>query len=102
MPRPKKCRLVNEYPHIAYFKPRGIPLRHLKEVVLSVDEYEALRLADLDGMNQEEASRIMNVSRQTFGRILEKARRTIADALVNGKAICIEGGEFKMTKGEVP
>ncbi len=66
----------------------------LEEVVLSVDEREALRLADLLGMSHEDAGREMGVSRATFGRIVENARKTIADAMINGKAIMIEGGSF--------
>jgi predicted DNA-binding protein (UPF0251 family) len=79
-----------------YFKPRGIPLSMLEEVILSVDEFEAVRLADLDGLYQEQAAEKMNVSRQTFGRIIESAHKKVADALVRGKALKIEGGEFEM------
>lgn len=64
----------------------------LEEVVLHVDEYEALRLADLEGLYQEEAALRIGVSRQTFGRLIESARRKTADAVVNGKALRIEGG----------
>jgi len=85
-------RTVGMVPNVVYFKPRGVPLRMLEEVVLGVDEVEALRLADLEGLSQEETGGRMNVSRQTTGRILEEARRKVADALVNGKALRIEGG----------
>jgi predicted DNA-binding protein (UPF0251 family) len=84
-------------PGARYFKPRGIPLRELEDVTVTVDELEAIRLADLEGLYQEEAAKKMNVSRQTFGRIVESAHRKIADALINGKALRIEGGEIEMT-----
>lgn len=96
MARPKKHRTVAFNPDISYFKPRGIPMRDLSEVCLTVDELEAIRLADLVGMSHEEAGRQMNVSRATFGRIVQQARRVISDALVNGKAINVEGGNYKM------
>jgi len=76
-------------PKADLFKPRGIPISDLEQVGLDADELEALRLADLLGLNQREAGRVMEVSRPTFGRILGRARRKIADALVNGKAIQI-------------
>jgi uncharacterized protein len=96
MARPKKHRTVAFNPDISYFKPRGIPMRDLSEVRLTVDELEAIRLADLIGMSHEEAGRQMDVSRATFGRIVQKARRVVSDALVNGKAINVEGGNYKM------
>lgn len=74
-------------------KPAGIPARELETVCLGYDEAEALRLADLEGLYQDAAARSMGVSRQTFGRIIESARRKSADALLNGKALRIEGGE---------
>jgi predicted DNA-binding protein (UPF0251 family) len=86
-------------PDINYFKPRGIRMRDLSEVRLGVDEREAIRLADLLGMSHEEAGRQMHVSRATFGRIIERARRVVADALINGKAINVEGGNYKMVDG---
>ena len=92
MARPKCCRLVKGEPRQNYFKPRGIPLIELEEVILGVDELEALRLADLDGLYHAEAAERMHVSRPTFGRIIEAARRKVAEALVNGKALKIEGG----------
>lgn len=92
MVRPKCPRQVNSMPGSTYFKPRGIPVTALEEVVLSDDEFEAIRLADYEGLYQEAAAERMNVSRPTFGRILESARRKTADALLNGKALRIEGG----------
>jgi predicted DNA-binding protein (UPF0251 family) len=90
MSRPKKCRCVNCCPDANYFKPKGIPLTHLEEVSLSLDELEAIRLADLEGLYHEEAAGEMDVSRATFGRILDVARRKVAEAIVNGKALKIE------------
>ncbi|MFH1756292.1 MAG: DUF134 domain-containing protein [Candidatus Latescibacterota bacterium] len=96
MARPFKCRRVAFQPEVQYFKPRGILVRELDEVVLTVDEYEAIRLADLEGLYQEKAARKMNVSRQTFGNILSAAHKKIADGLINGKAIKIHGGVVEM------
>jgi len=84
-------------PQSNYYKPRGIPLSILQQITLTVDELEAVRLADLEGLYQEDAAKKMNVSRQTFGRILESAHRKIADALTNGKALLIEGGPIEIT-----
>jgi predicted DNA-binding protein (UPF0251 family) len=81
---------------VTYFKPAGIPLRALDEARLSVEEAEAIRLKDLEGLEQEEGAERMNVSRPTFQRVLVSARRKMADALLNGKAIRIEGGSFEM------
>ena len=96
MARPINCRRVASMPGSDYFKPRGIPLTMLEEVVLTVDELEAVRLADLDGLYQEQAAEKMKISRQTFGRIIEAAHKKVAEALVKGKALKIEGGEFEM------
>ncbi|UCF93903.1 MAG: DUF134 domain-containing protein [Desulfobacterales bacterium] len=92
MPRPIKVRHVSCYPEANYFKPRGIPFVELEEIVLSTDELEAVRLADLECLYQEQAAGRMNISRQTFGNIVRSAHRKIADALVNGKALKIQGG----------
>ena len=96
MPRPFKCRFVAHEPGITYFKPRGIPMADLEEVVLGFDELEAVRLADLEGLYQEDAAEKMKVSRQTFGNIIHAAHAKIADVLINGKALKIEGGVCKM------
>jgi predicted DNA-binding protein (UPF0251 family) len=90
MSRPKKRRCVNCNPRALYFKPRGIPLVDLEEVCLSLDEIEALRLADHEGRYHEEAAGEMKISRATFGRIVNEARRKVASALVQGKALKIE------------
>ena len=101
MVRPKKNRTVAFDPDVSYFKPRGIPLRNLEEVCLTVDELEAIRLSDGMGLSQEEAGRRMEVSRATFGRIIQNARQLVADALVNGKAIRIEGGTYRISKDKM-
>ena len=97
MPRPRHYRRVGCLPQANFYKPRGIPLSALQHVSLTVDELEAIRLADLEGLYQEQAAEKMNISRQTFGRIVESAHKKIADALVNGKALSIEGGPFELT-----
>jgi len=99
MVRPQKHRKVAYNPHVSYFKPRGIPMLDLEEVKLTVDEREAMRLSDLLGLSHEEAGRRMGVSRATFGRILQKGRRVVADALINGKAINVEGGNYRVVGG---
>jgi len=95
MVRPQKSRLVNIALRANYFKPRGVPLVELAQVQLAVDELETLRLADFWGMSHEEAGKRMGVSRATFGRIIEDARKKVADALIHGKAIKVEGGNYK-------
>ncbi|PIE91347.1 MAG: hypothetical protein CR997_01355 [Acidobacteria bacterium] len=92
MPRQPVMRTIHCKPDANYYKPKGIPLRELEEVVLGLDESEAIRLADLEGMTQEEVSEWMHISRATVGRILETGRRKLADAITNGKALKIEGG----------
>lgn len=99
MVRPIKHRSVYEAPCVDYFKPRGIPLHELEEVCLTLDEYEALRLADLEGLYQEEAAQQMNISRATFGNILLSARRKVSDAIIGGKALRIEGGVCTLRMG---
>jgi predicted DNA-binding protein (UPF0251 family)/rubredoxin len=96
MVRPQKDRMVAYNPQISYFKPRGIPMMQLEEVRLTVDEREAMRLSDLLGMSHEAAGRRMGVSRATFGRIIQRARLVVADALINGKAINVGGGNYRM------
>lgn len=100
--RPKSCRRVGGQPGVTYFKPRGVPLSELEEVSLTVDELEAIRLADLEGLYQDEAAVRMGVSRPTFGRILNAAHRNIADALVKGKALIIGGGRVEMAPDVIP
>ena len=92
MPRPFCPRRIGCWPKATYFKPAGIPLRVLDEITLTLDELEALRLADFNGMYQEQAAQRMKISRPTFARIVEAARRKVADVLVHGKALRVEGG----------
>jgi len=90
MPRHKIPRCVRFNPDVIYFKPQGIPLRMLEEVVLRADELEALKLYDVDGLEQTKAAEKMEISQPTFARILDSANKKIAEALVKGKAIRIE------------
>lgn len=99
MPRPKRQRYVSFLPGVTYFKPRGTPLSKLEEVSLTVDELEAIRLADLEEMDQVKAAGEMKVSQSTFQRILSLAHKKIAQALVEGKAIKVKGGEIAMPFG---
>ena len=92
MPRPKKPRFVSEYPSISAFNPQGIP--QSGEVFLSVEGLEAIRLSDFEHMDQESAATMMNVSRQTYGRILGEARSVVANALITGKTLKIKGGTY--------
>ena len=94
MPRPKKPRFVSGYPTISAFVPQGMP--QTGEVVLAVEGLEALRLSDFERLDQETAAQIMEVSRQTYGRILGEARTIVSEALVTGKALRIEGGTYEM------
>ncbi len=96
MPRPRICRRVRFAPGVTYFKPRGIPLRDLSEVVLPLEEYEAVRLKDLEGLSQEGCAERMGISQPTFHRMVSSARKKIADAIVHGKAIRIEGGDYRI------
>jgi len=96
MARPRLCRRVKFNPEVTYFKPQGIPLRQLEEVILNVDEFEAIRLKDLECLEQEEAAIKMKISRPTFQRLLVSGRKKIAEAIINGKAIKIEGGNYTL------
>ncbi|SFR04547.1 DUF134 domain-containing protein [Desulfoscipio geothermicus] len=96
MSRPPKCRRVEFIPELTYFKPAGIPVSELEEVQLTVEELEAIRLKDLLGLEQEGCAEKMGVSRPTYHRILSSARSKVAMALVEGKAIRVEGGHFEV------
>jgi predicted DNA-binding protein (UPF0251 family) len=95
MSRPVKCRRVCFLPGVTYFKPAGIPMRFLSEICLSMEEAESIRLKDLDGLDQQQCAEHMNISRPTFQRVLSSARKKIADALLNGKAVRITGGNYE-------
>lgn len=94
MPRPRCFRRICGRPSSNYFKPAGIPLAVLEESVVSADEFEAVRLKDFEGLEQEEAAVRMRISQSTFHRILSSARKKIAEAIVKGKAVRIEHGQF--------
>jgi hypothetical protein len=96
MPRPRRRRRVRFRPDITFFRPVGIEKSNLKESILTVDEFEAIRLKDLEGLDQEKSAEKMNISQPTFHRLIRSARKKIADAIVKGKAIKIEGGKYKM------
>lgn len=90
MSRPKKCRYVRCNPDIVYFKPRGVPMINLEEIALSIDELEAIRLADYRDLYHKDAAKKMKISRQTFGRILNDAHKKVSECLIKGKALKIE------------
>ncbi len=96
MERSKKGRTITSGFEASYFKPGGVSMLDLEEVSLSIEERESLRLADILGMPYDKAGLKMGISRSNFGRIIQRARKVLADALVNGKAIHIEGGNFKI------
>jgi uncharacterized protein len=94
MPRPRRNRFVYEPPLFTEFKPVGIAAKSLLRNRLTLDEYEAVRLADYQGYSHEEAAAEMQISRSTFSRLVVVARKKIADSMVNGKALSIEGGNI--------
>ena len=96
MSRPFKCRKVCFVPGVTYFKPAGIPLRMLEENCLSLEEMEAIRLRDLEHLEQQQCAERMSISRPTFQRVLASARKKIADSLLAGKALRIEGGNYEL------
>ena len=96
MPRPRKKRILSRTPRAAVYKPAGVPLDQLPQISLLQEELEALRLADLEGLTQAQAAEEMGVSRSTFQRVLAQARRRVAQALVQGLALQIEGGTFEV------
>ena len=98
MSRPKQDRKISNPPLMQGFKPFGIPRRMLSQVSLLYDEYEAIRLLDYEGMNQDQAAVQMNVSRPTLTRTYENARKTIAQALVEGNMIMIQGGNVQFDR----
>lgn len=94
MPRPVKPRWVEFSPGVTYFKPAGIRIRDLEEVILGLDEVEALRLKDLIGLEQEQCAERMGIAQSTFQRVLTAARNKVASALIEGKALRVEGGNY--------
>lgn len=95
MARPRLCRRIRFKPDAVYFKPQGIPMRILEEVAIGFDEFEAVRLKDLEELDETSAAKKMNISQPTFNRLIKEARKKISEALIKGKAIKIEGGSYK-------
>ena len=100
MVRPRKIKQVDFEPDVTYFKPRAVPLNSLEEVNLTIDELETLRLANVEKLNQTKAAEKMNIHQSTFQRTLTRAMEKVTDALVNGKAIKIHGGDYAMPRGD--
>ena len=98
--RRRAQRWVTDIPDVEFFKPAGIPLRELQVMEISIEELEAIRLTDLEGLTQEEAAAKMGISRRTFWNDLNEARKKIALALVNGNAIHIKGGDYTIAGEE--
>jgi uncharacterized protein len=96
MPRPRKTRFIQGDTPVRYYKPQGIPLADLIEMVLPLDGLEALRLADAEGMEQDEAAKLMGISRSTFSRLIAEARGAVATALTRGWALRIDGGPVEV------
>lgn len=94
MPNRIRARRITMPPRMEGFKPFGIPMRELESVILLFEEFEALRLADYENLTQEEAAKRMNISRPTFTRLYDKARKNVARAFIEGKAIIIQGGTY--------
>jgi predicted DNA-binding protein (UPF0251 family) len=94
MPNRRRYRKIKMPPPMEGYKPFGIPMRELEAVQLSFEEFEALRLADYEDLTHEEAAVRMNISRPTFTRLYDRARKDIAKAFVEGKAILMQGGTF--------
>ena len=97
MVRPTKKRKVRHIPEIKFFKPAGVPKRELSEISLTIEEIEAIRLKDKVGLTQQESADKMEVSRPTFQRVLSSARKKIAEALIDGKAIRFQGGDYNFS-----
>ncbi len=95
MPRPRMNRWIRHQPPAQFYTPHGVPLGRLRGVTLSLDGMEALRLADAEGLDQEQAAELMGISRPTFSRLLAEARGIVAKGLANGWALRIEGGNYE-------
>jgi predicted DNA-binding protein (UPF0251 family) len=98
MRQPYRRRRIDSPPRWTRFKPAGTARRRLGRTVLSVDEYEAIRLSDHVGLDHLEASRRMGISRPTFTRVVEKARHKVAESLVEGRELIISGGNFSLVR----
>ena len=91
MARPFKTRIIGEKPKVDEFKPRGIPSKMIDKVYVTLDEYEAIRLADYLGLEHIDAAELMDISRPTFTKLVERARHKVSQALVEAKSIVLEG-----------
>lgn len=98
MVRPKRIRKIFYKPNVTYFKPAGIPLNELRETLLNFEEIEAIRLVDKEEISQTESAQQMKISQSTLSRLLKEGRKKLANAIIDGKAIKIEGGNFEMGK----
>lgn len=96
MVRPRRIRRIAFQPDVTYFKPAGIPMVNLRETILNFDELEAIRLIDSEGLDQTESAKKMKISQSTLSRLLREGRKKLADAIINGQSIKIQGGNFKM------
>jgi uncharacterized protein len=102
MPRPRKCRKVCCLPKSTLFGPLNTADRDINTIVMTIDEYETIRLIDLEGMMQEECAEKMDVARTTVQRIYNDARLKLAKSLVNGDILKIEGGDYKLCEENSP
>lgn len=102
MARPRKWRQVCRLPDSNRFGPLDVPVEQDHSVTMMVDEYETIRLIDQEGLTQEECAKLMNVARTTVQGIYTEARKKIAESLVNGKVLLIEGGDYKLCEGQHP
>ena len=96
MVRPRRIRRISFQPDVTYFKPAGVPIMNLKETMLSFDELEAIRLIDSKRLDQTQSAKKMKISQSTLSRLLKEGRKKLADAIIQGNAIKIQGGNFKM------
>jgi len=96
MPRPVKYRKIENLPQYTYFVPMGRRKCEIEDITIKVEELEAIRLKDIEDLNQEECAKKMHISRQTFQNIIDNARKKIATAIIEGKAINISGGNYTM------
>ncbi len=101
MPRKKNNRLIDLPPVFTEFKPTGVRKKQLESMTLSLDEYEAIRLADFYGLSQEKAAQQMQISRPTFSRVVEAARKKMAEFIIKGRRITIEGGDVHFKQNTI-
>lgn len=99
MPRKKLHRRVTREPPVSVYKPAGIPAKDLEEILITIDEFEAIKLSDFEGLSQRDASAVMHISQPTFNRVLSSARNKVAKGLVQGYVLRIEGGRYVLADG---